>query len=155
MFFFFFPVVLKTSVISSPPLPLPTNPCQGCFPPFGSISLKSFGWWLFESGGHSGMPCSNALQQRLLFYAQMLIKIFYPPSPSCVGKDLVAIWQIIKLHFKWSHLKMTGVCSQEDTVAQIKVKYTVMFPEQHNKIHLTIGGCISANTCNVFFNWAK
>lgn len=49
----------------------------------------------------------------------MLIKIFYPPSPGCRGKDLVAIWQIIKLHFKWSRLKMTGLCSQEDTVAQI------------------------------------
>lgn len=49
---------------------------------------------------------------------------------------------------------MTGVCSQEDTVAQIRVKYSVMCSE-HNKIHLTIGGCIYANACNVFFNWVK
>lgn len=44
----------------------------------------------------------------------------FTPSQCCSGKDLVAIWQLIKLHFKWSRLKMTVCHSQKDKMAQIK-----------------------------------
>jgi hypothetical protein len=56
-----------------------------------------------------------------LFYAQMLINFFYPPVPELQrGKDLVAIWQIIKSHFKWSRLKMSLLGG--DTVAQMTLE---------------------------------
>ena len=67
---------------SPPPQPLCARTAP---PPFGSISLKSFGWWLFESAGHSGMPCSEC-NKDLSFMHKMLIKIFTPHPQAAEGK---------------------------------------------------------------------
>lgn len=48
---------------------------------------------------------------------------------------------------------MTGVCSQEDTVAQIKLEKAAMCTEeQYNKIHITIGWCIYVNGQHATFD---
>lgn len=47
---------------------------------------------------------------------------------------------------------MTGVCSHEDTVAQIKVECAAMCTEeQYDNIHITIGECIYVNGQHAVF----